>query len=93
MASSSLSASLSISTSSLHHLMVVCPINLKPTNYLIWRIQILQLMQVMKVTKLVQEKKLDEVETPAKDNNGKAIDGHEKASDSNWDELDVLLRT
>ncbi|KAH0711177.1 hypothetical protein KY284_012604 [Solanum tuberosum] len=38
-------------------------------------------MQVMKVTKLVQEKKSRGVETPPKDNNGKAVDGQEKASD------------
>lgn len=49
-------------------------------------------MQVM-VTKWVQKTKPAEVETSTKDDNGKAVDRHEKPSYSNWDEQDVLLRT
>ncbi|KAH0755844.1 hypothetical protein KY290_026114 [Solanum tuberosum] len=42
-----------MSISSLHQFIAACSINLKPTNYLIWRSQISQLIHVMRLTYLI----------------------------------------
>ncbi|KAH0728435.1 hypothetical protein KY284_004300 [Solanum tuberosum] len=44
-----------LSTSSLHHLISFCSIKLKPTNYLIWRTQMSQLIQVMRLIYIITE--------------------------------------
>lgn len=44
-----------LSTSSLHHLIASVSIKLKPSNYLIWRTQILQLIQVMRLAYLIKD--------------------------------------
>ncbi|OIT38994.1 hypothetical protein A4A49_56276, partial [Nicotiana attenuata] len=48
-------SSLALSSSSLHQLITICSIKLKPSNYLVWRTQILQLMQTLKVTTVIKE--------------------------------------
>ncbi|KAH0753619.1 hypothetical protein KY290_023889 [Solanum tuberosum] len=81
---------MSLSTSSLHHLIAACLVKLKPTNYLIWRTQIMQLMQVMKVTNLIK----GERQSSTTDGKEKLIKGKEKEDlESLWEEKDVLLRT
>ncbi|KAH0655099.1 hypothetical protein KY290_030901 [Solanum tuberosum] len=81
---------MSLSTSSLHHLIVACPFKLKPTNYLIWRTQIMQLMQVMKVTNLIKGERQSST-TYGKE---KMSEGKEKEDlETLWEEKDVWLRT
>ncbi|KAH0679281.1 hypothetical protein KY284_020366 [Solanum tuberosum] len=80
----------SLSTSSLHHLIDACPVKLKPTNYLVWRTHIMQLMQVMKVTNLIKGERQSST-TDGKEN---IIEGKETEDlESLWEKKDVLLRT
>ncbi|KAH0655082.1 hypothetical protein KY285_029964 [Solanum tuberosum] len=44
-----------MSTSSLHQLIVTCSVKLKQANYLIWRIQISQLIQVARKVVVVEK--------------------------------------
>ena len=44
-----------LSTSSLHHLILSFSIELKTMNYLIWRTQMTQLFQVMRLTEIITE--------------------------------------
>ncbi|KAH0745682.1 hypothetical protein KY285_007339 [Solanum tuberosum] len=83
MAASS-SSSLGLSPSSLHQLITICPIKLKPSNYLVWRTQILQLMQTLKVTSIIKDEAPSETIENAEGEpspNPKFVD---------WEERDVL---
>ncbi|KAH0707717.1 hypothetical protein KY289_012793 [Solanum tuberosum] len=84
-----------MSTSSLHQLITACSIKLKPTNYLIWRTQISQLIQVMKLTYLVYEPSKSSCSTGQ--TAGEVVAVKKDAKDSGtidyWKEKDVLLRS
>ncbi|XP_015169970.1 uncharacterized protein [Solanum tuberosum] len=88
------SASNTLSTSSLHHLIASVSIKLKPSNYLIWRTQMLQLIQVMRLTYLIRDEPktiITEEDTSSSDkNSGKTSDKGSENDDR--EEKDVLLR-
>ena len=44
-----------LSTSSLHHLILSCSIKLNPMNYVMWRTQMTQLIQMMRLTEIITE--------------------------------------
>ncbi|KAK4731619.1 hypothetical protein R3W88_024607 [Solanum pinnatisectum] len=80
---SSSSSSLSLSAASLHQLIAICPIKLKPSNYLIWKTQITQLMQTLKVGEIIVkdppysvivDKKRGEVPNPKEEDQKDSID-------------------
>ncbi|KAH0646954.1 hypothetical protein KY284_034838 [Solanum tuberosum] len=82
-------------TSSLHHLISSCSIKLKPTNYLIWRTQMSQLIQVMRLTYLITEPPKGTCST--KQTTEKVVALEKGVEDNNivddWEEKDVLLRS
>lgn len=84
-----------MSTSSLHQLIAACSIKLKPTNYLIWRTQISQLIRVMKLTYLIYEPSKSSCST--RQTAGKVVAIEKDAKDSgtidDWKEKDVLLKS
>ncbi|KAK4732121.1 hypothetical protein R3W88_025109 [Solanum pinnatisectum] len=86
MAASS-SSSLGLSPSSLHQLITICPIKLKPLNYLVWRTKILQLMQTLKVTSIIK----DEAPSETIENAEGEPSPNPKFED--WEEHDVLVRS
>ncbi|KAH0746164.1 hypothetical protein KY285_007821 [Solanum tuberosum] len=86
MAASS-SSSLGLSPSSLHQLITICPIKLKPSNYLVWRTQILQLIKTLKATSIIKDEAPSETIENAQGEpslNPKFLD---------WEERDVLVRS
>ncbi|OIS99603.1 hypothetical protein A4A49_23651 [Nicotiana attenuata] len=91
-------ASNTISTASLHHLIASCPVKLKPSNYLIWRTQMMQLIQVIRLNYLIEGKpeiiNIEGASESSDKDSGKEVD---KASDKkavdDWAEKDVLLRS
>ncbi|OIT35490.1 hypothetical protein A4A49_02714 [Nicotiana attenuata] len=88
-------ASNTFSTASLHHLIASCPVKLKPSNYLIWRTQMMQLIQVMRLNYLIEGKpEIINVEGTSESsvkNSGKGVDKDSTAAD--WAEKNVLLRS
>ncbi|OIT28917.1 hypothetical protein A4A49_65065, partial [Nicotiana attenuata] len=88
-------ASNTFSTSSLHHLIASCPVKLKPSNYLIWRTQMMQLIQVMRLKYLIEGKpEIINVEGTSESNDKDSDKGVDKDSTAaDWAEKDVLLRS
>lgn len=76
-----------LSPSSLHQLIAICPIKLKPSNYLVWRTQLLQIMQALKIDKIIKDDPpLQKIENEKE----KYIPNSKFAE---WQDRDVLVRS
>ncbi|KAH0679474.1 hypothetical protein KY284_020559 [Solanum tuberosum] len=86
MASSS-NTTLALSPSSLHQLIAICSIKLKPLNYLVCRIQVLQLIHTLKIDEIIKgelpsQNILDEKDEPIPN-----------PKFTTWEDHDVLVRS
>ncbi|PHT37811.1 hypothetical protein CQW23_21384 [Capsicum baccatum] len=82
-----INVSSSLSPSSLHQLITICSIKLKPSNYLVWRTSILQLiMQTLKVTAIITD------EAPSETIEDAAGEPTPNPKFAEWEERDVLVR-
>lgn len=53
--------SITLSATSLHNIITICIVILKPSNYLVWRTQMTELIQAMKVQNLIEEPQLEHI--------------------------------
>ncbi|KAH0678087.1 hypothetical protein KY284_019172 [Solanum tuberosum] len=86
-----------MSTSSLHQIIAACSINLKTTNYLIWKTQISQLIHVMKQTYLITENEPSKNSCSTGQSAEKVVEVEKDAKDSgtidDWKKKYALLRS